>query len=473
MIQQDFYTGEPVNPGSPNNFQNPNIINTGPTAESEAASMASFGKYDYDPSMRQATAAMPVQLTGGFGGTFNPYPNGGGIGAPPPPQFGGIPPYGYSPYGYYTGYGYYNQQPTYNYYRPYPTGGQIPFPPQQPCQTFQQPTTCHIPGVNFSGEYLPPADYEQRITEMQMEYFSRQQELEAKQEVDRQSSVYGYGNMYGYNYYGIPYYNPYQYNALNNEFQSRIKAMQDEARENRLKFNLNISKLAHNFAGHNISDEDIRERYTGRTIDIPQAYIQPPEEYMEQMRFRNMVPFDNSQAYRDHRAQIQREYSAVIPPDANLKEAFDGMGIIAANWEMEEEMHRRRNAGVLYNSGDNSYKYFVRQKAAERYAQEKGIVPMGQLMPAFSSQSVQQSYVSSNPVLSKVANLTDDGTLNVSLNIPCNVGSHKGENYTVHNSQEAEYEEKKERFGRFLASEPGNSYLDQLKQQKLERYSNG
>ena len=234
MIQQDFYTGEPVNSGSPNNFQNPNIINTGPTAESEAASMASFGKYDYDPSMRQATVTMPVQLTGGFGGTFNPYPNGGGIGAPPPPQFGGIPPYGYSPYGYY------NPQPTYNYYRPYPTGDQMQFPPQQPCQTFQQPTTCHIPGINFSGEYLPPADYEQRITEMQMEYFSRQQELEAKQEVDRQSSVYGYGNMYGYNYYGIPYYNPYQYNALNNEFQSRIKAMQDEARENRLKFNLNI-----------------------------------------------------------------------------------------------------------------------------------------------------------------------------------------------------------------------------------------
>lgn len=56
MIQQDFYTGEPVNPGSPNNFQNPNIINSGPTAESEAANMASFGKYDYDPSMRQATA---------------------------------------------------------------------------------------------------------------------------------------------------------------------------------------------------------------------------------------------------------------------------------------------------------------------------------------------------------------------------------------------------------------------------------
>ena len=462
MIQQDFYTGEPVNSGSPNNLQNSNIINTGLSAESEAANMASFGKYDYDPSMRQASAVMPVQLSGGFGGVFNPYyPNSRGIGAPPPPQY----------YGYNYG-GYYNPQPTYNNYRPYKT---YPYglPPQYQYQQPQQPTTYHIPGVNFFGEYLPPADYEQRITEMQMEYFSRQQELEAKQEVDKQGSVYGYGNMYGYNYYGIPYYNPYQYNALNNEFQSKIKAMQDEARENRLKFNLNISRLAHNFSGHNISDEDLKERYIGKTVDIPQAYIQPPEEYMEQVRFRNMVPFDNSQLYRDHRAQIQREYNSVISKDANLKEAFDGMGIIASNWEMEEEMHRRKNAGVLYNSGDNSYKYFVRQKAAERYAQEKGIVPMGMQLPAFNSQAVQQNYVTNNPVLSKVANLADDGTLNVSLNIPCNVGSHKGENYTVHNSQEAEYEQKKERFGRFLASEQGNSYLDQLKEQKLERYSYG
>ena len=459
MIHEDFYTGEPVNSGSPANFPDTNIINTGPGAEVEAANMASFGKYDYDPSMRQMT--MPVQLTGGFGGTFNPYPNMG-IGAPPPPQ----PGYGYNPYGYY-----YNPQPTYNYYRPY---GQVPFPQQQYYQQPQQPTTYQIPGVNISGEYLPPANYEKIISEMQMEYFSRQQDLEAKQEVDRQSSVYGYGNMYGYNYYGIPYYNPYQYSSLNNEFQSRIRAIQEEARENRLNFNLHISRLAHNFAGHDISDDDIKERYTGKVVDIPQAYIQPPEEYMEQVRFRNMVPFDNSQLYRDHRAQIQREYSSIIPPDSDLKETFDKMGIIAANWEMEEEMHRRKNAGVLYNSTDNSYKYFVRQKAAERYAKEKGMVPnVPAPLSGFSTNAFQQSYVSSNPVLSKVANLADDGTLNVSLNIPCNVGSHKGENYTVHNSQEAEYEQKKERFGRFLASEPGNSYLDQLKQEKLERYSDG
>ena len=44
MIHEDFYTGEPVNSGSPANFPDTNIINTGPGAEVEAANMASFGK---------------------------------------------------------------------------------------------------------------------------------------------------------------------------------------------------------------------------------------------------------------------------------------------------------------------------------------------------------------------------------------------------------------------------------------------
>lgn len=465
MRQEDFYTGEPVNSGSLPNFQNENIINTSPSAEVEAANMASFGKYDYDAFSRNMNA--PMQFNGGYGGQFNPYGYGGGIGSPP--QFGYGYNYGYNPQ---MQYGYYNQQPTYNYYRNNSYGYNTPFMQQQ-YQQPEQPTTYHIPGVNLGGEYLPPLDYEQRIHDMQMEYFYRQQDMEAEQDVKRQGSVYGYGNMWGNNYYGVPYYNPYQYNSLNSEFQSRIKAMQDEARENRLQFNLNIAKLAHNIANQPISEEDLMERYAGKTVDIPQAYIQPREEYYEQMRFINMVPFDNSQLYRDHWAKVQKEYTDIIPKDADLKETFAKMAIISANWEMEEEMHRRRNAGTLYNSQDNSYKYFVRRKAAERYAKERGIEPSSGL-PSFNMMSLQQQYVANNPLLSKVANLSDDGTLNVSFNLPCNVGSHKGETYSVHNSQEAEYAEKKDRFSRFLNGiDPGDSYLEQLKKDKIERYSNG
>ena len=99
------------------------------------------------------------------------------------------------------------------------------------------------------------------------------------------------------------------------------------------------------------------------------------------------------------------------------------------------------------------------------YCQEKGIqmLPGGQ---GFNAQQAKKDFVNSSSVLSQSASLADDGTLNISLNIPCNVGSHAGEVYTV-NQNEAEYQERRERFGRFLDSIPGNIYLDNQKEKKM------
>lgn len=451
MVHEDFYSGEPVEETGSSNFAFPvagnNIIDTGASSEVEAANAAGFGKamYDYDPAQRAAAIqTAPAPLTGGYGGMFNPYqPNyGRGIGAPPPWQYGG-----------YTQYG--NPQPSYGYYRP----------PQQP-QRPEMPTSVKINPLNMFGEFLPNSDWEEEVAKMQMEYFTRQQEIEAKQMAERSNSVYGYGG-YGYNYYGIPYINPYQYNSLNNEFMSRIEAMRKEARDRRLDFNMNLSRLAHNFSREeNISDAEIRERYTGKTVEIPAGYI--PEVNYEQIRFTQMQPFDNSQMYRDYYASLKREYDEIIPPDSDLKTTFAKMGIIDAKWQMEEEQHRRKDAAGLYNSG-NVYKYYVRQKAKERYMKNNGTAGApSAVMPSFGFNPA--NYVAGNPVLSQAANLADDGTLNVSISLPANVGSHKGEIYTVNNSQEAEYNEKRERFGRFLDSIPGNIYLDQQKQKKLEDY---
>ena len=453
MVREDFYSGEPVEETGSSKFAFPsanNIIDTGAvSSEVQAANMASFGRvnYDYDPAQRAAAIqTAPVNLGGGYGGYFNPYqPNyGGGIGTPPPWYANG----GYSPYG--------NPQPSYGYYRP----------PQQQ-QRQEMPTCVKINPINMSGEYLPNADYEATIQKMQMEYFNRQQDIEAKQMADRENSVYGYGGYNGYNYYGIPYYNPYQYNSLNNEFMSRIEGIREEARNNRLEFQMNLSRLAHKFSREeDISDQEIRERYTGKTVDIPRGYI--PDVYYEQVRFSQLVPFDNSQMYRDYYASLKREFNDIIPPDSNLKTTFANMGIMQAKWELEDEQHRRRDAGALYNSG-NAYKYYVRQKAKERYMKDKGVSAPQQYMPTFGFNPA--SYVANNPILSKATTLADDGTLNVSISLPANVGSHKGEVYTVNNSQEAEYNEKRERFGRFLDSIPGNIYLDQQKAKKMEEYS--
>lgn len=471
MVTEDFYTGEPVITGSPPSFSQSNIIgNNVPLEEIEAANTAAFGKYDYDPGSRRSIPSSPVSIyPGGYG--YN-YPNYGGYYQQP--YYGnygiGANPYMTSPYG--------NPQPTYDMFRggqPNPVfqpnyGGY--YQPSQYQQQYQQPTSFHIPGVNFSGEYLPPVDFEQKVSNMQTEYWQKQQELEAKEYVDRLSQQSYYGFNYGYNYYGTPYYNPYQYNSLNNEIMQQVQAIKDEARENRIELNLKIARLAHNFCGHKISEEALQERYRGKDVQIPQSLIPNAQDYYEYNKLSSMVPFDNSQVYRDFHAAVSREFHSIVKEDGNLKDTFASMGIIEAQWEMEEEMHRRRDAGALYNNEDNSYKYFVRRKAQERYAREKGIqiMPNGQ---TFNRNEVMQSFVNNSPVLSQSAKLADDGTLNISLNIPCNVGSHKGETYTVHNSQEAEYDAKRERFGRFLDSIPGSIYLDSQKQKKMEGYSYG
>lgn len=458
MQQEDFYTGEPVITGSPPLFSSENVVSMN-SNDAVAADMASFGKYCYEPGARQQAPQYysPISIyPGGYGYNNNFINPTVGLGSQP---------------AYQPNFGFYNGAPN-----PVFGGYQQPYY-QQPQP--QQPTSYHVKGVSNGGEYMPPIDFDKVANEVQMEFWTKQQETEAKAEVDRSQQYQNPYNPFGYggNYYGCSYYtNPYQYNSLNGEIYRRIEEIKEEAREARYNFNFNMSRLAHNFIRDGISDEDIERRYRGEDIAIPQAVIPNIYELQAQNRLANMQPFDNSQAYRDFHAAVSREFHEIIPENSDLKSTFDNMGIVAANWELEEERHRRRDGGALYNSADNSYKYYVRKKAQERYMREKGVVSMPANMVnslgGFDANQARQVYVSTSPVLSQSASLADDGTLNVSINLPCNVGSHKGEMYTV-NQNEAQYDEKRERFNRFLDTIPGSIYLDNQKQQKKDKYNYG
>ena len=420
MIQQDFYSGIPS--GLPNQDQQ---------QEQEAASVASFGKYDYEPGMR----AMNQQII---------YPGGDGV-STNPPQFGLGSPFRYSPYG--------NVMPTYGVYQPNPVFQNPQFQQYQQPQVQNTPTVYHIPGVSQNGEYLPPADIQDRLDQLEKDYWIKMQEHQAQQAVDRKNSIYGYNGYNGYNYYGVPYYNPYQYNSLNAEINKEVDQIKSEARDARLKFDLNLANLAHNISGHNVDREALRERYLGKDIEIPVTSWNP-QMYQEQMRLDRMVPFDNSQFYRDQWDKVSKEFNDVINKDADLNETFLNMGVVYANWELEEEAHRRRDVSTMYNSEDNAYKYYVQRKAQERYAKEKGIPVSTVGGQPLSMNQIQQETINQFPTLSQSVQLADDGTLNVT----CNFGSNAGKTYSVVNSNEANYEEKRERFSRFLSSIPGSIY---------------
>lgn len=422
MVEEDFYSGQPVNLPSPDNKQ----------TEIEAANMASFGKYDYDPAMRAINQQMIYP--GGYG--YNAFPMN-------PPVVGIGTPYRYSPYG--------NVQPTYGAYQ-YGSPNPV-FQQSFGMNLYQQqmPTTIHIPGVGMNGEYLAPLHLEETIDQLSLEYWTKMQEKQAKDDIDRRNSVYGYNSYGGFNYYGVPYYNPYQYNSINGEISQKVDEIKTKAREARLQFDQRLSRLAHNISNDGTPDDIIKERYEGRTIEIQRNSQFDPMFLQEQMRLERMVPFDNSQFYRDQYARVSKEFNEIIPSNSDMQTTFQNMGIVAAKWDLEDEEHRRRDVSTMYQSGENGYKYFVRKKAEERYAKEKGIqLPSSnQFNPIQAKQQALQQF----PTLNQSVKLADDGTLSVT----CNVGSHAGQVYSV-NQNEAKYQENRERFDRFLSSIPGSIY---------------
>lgn len=410
MRREDFFTG-----GEPLDSSPPITMNEA-VSYNEAVENAGFGKYDYDPGMR--LMSQPVSLfPGGYGYNNPQFMN-------PPVGIGSNPymPMNYNPALYYQ---------------------------QQVQQQPQVPTTYHIPALNFSGsDYLPPINFEEDIEKLKLDAWMKKEEQDAQQSVNRSNN--GIYSGYGYNYYGVPFYNPYQYNSINSEIMQKVNEMQNEARENRIALNIQLSKLAHNVAGETYDESLLEERYRGKTVPIPGAPKTQLELY-EQTRFSNLVEFDNSQFYRNHDMAVSREYNAIIPKNANMEECFKNMGIVYAQYEMEEEQHRRRNGATLYDSDNDSYRYFVRSKAAERYAKKNGIpVPGVQNTP----ENFKQNMLNSFSTLSQSAKICEDGT----LNITCNFGSHAGETYTVRNSEEAGYEKDRERFQSFLNSIPGSIY---------------
>lgn len=433
MEQVKTYMGEVVDSTSPT------II-----SEKEAAENANFGRYTYDPMSRMQQSM--VSLPGWQGYSTNPNPNG----------FYGQPPMGYigqsmmmgqqQPYGIGMNPYYVNSNPAFN--NGYMYGNPLLYQ-----QQVQQPQYMQIPPLNYRGEFLPPIDYEDKLNKLSNEFWLKEQE----QAVNNPSNY----NSFGYNYYG-GWFNNF-YNPLRNEANNIIQSMQQEARENRINFNINLGKLAFNltYGKGNYDEEQLESIYRGRTIDQPFGVSM--SQLYEQNRFANCVPFDNSNIYQAFHSQVSAQHNAIIRPDSNMKEAFEHAGELWAMYEMEDEMHRRRNLQGAYNS--DGYKYFIRKSIAERNQNKDenrfAASPMiNNTIPAPPNNGM--NIYTSNPRnggshITTIPSIDDKGDMNITLSIPCNFGSMKGSNYIV-NQNEAAYDKRREEFNRFVDSIPKSLY---------------
>lgn len=446
------YTGEVVDSASPQ------------ISEAEAIENAGFGRYKYDPTMQQNTVSLPGwqgYSTSGNPNAFYQQPPMGYIGQAMngyigyPQQNYGI---GMNPYYMNMMNNQYGGQPVYQGYNPY-------YYQRQVQQQYQQPQYIQIPPLNYRGEYLPPMDYENKLSNLATQYWMKEQE----QAVENQNK---YNNNYnfGYNYYGSMMYNNF-YNPLRQEASNLVREMQEEARNNRINFNLNLAKLAFNltYGKDNYDEQKVEEIYKGRTIENPYSSPEISNQLYFQQRFQNAQTFDNSSYYQNFHAQISAQHNSIINPNADLKEMFNNAGTLWATYEMEDEMHRRRNLTGTYNS--QGYKYFIQKSIAERkngssidqrfnsYQNPSiigGSIPapgtnVMNIYPGNPRKMKDQSHVVATPSLDK------DGNIEVTLSLPQNWGSHAGETYVV-NSNEAAYDKKREQFNQFLDSIPKSIY---------------
>ena len=426
MIREETFMGELVNPSSPQ------------ISEAEAIANASFGKYDYDPGSRVMQFATPGQY--GYNSDISRYTN------PPPIGIGGY----YNPYMAYN-----PNMPAFGMPQPNPA-----FAWQQRLQQnsiFQEPQQLRsfIKPVGINGEFLPPADFEERLSELMRHYWVKQEEEDVERRMKSQQSMYGFNNAWS-NYYGTPYYSPYYgYSSLQSEVSQLIEDMKAEAREARIEFNKNLSRLAHNIAKEPVDEQMLDERYRGKYVETPGFKGVTIQDLSEQSRLMNMQPFDNSGAYRQFQEKVSNEFKQIIPNNMGFVETFRNMGVVQAQYDMEDEKTRRKNGALLYDSNNGTYRYFVRAKAAQRYAEKHGLSP-DSVAAANTTVPGRSSGIGDEfPTLQQSARLLDDGT----LNITCNFGSHKGEVYSVKNSQEKQYEDNRSRFNQFYNSIPGSIYL--------------
>ena len=255
---------------------------------------ASFGRYNYDAGYRamyqQPQAQIQPQYVGGFGYNTNPYQSN--MYMNPPYGLGSMPQGMYNPYYGNPAFGMYNSIPN-----PALQGGY-----QQP--QYQQyesaPQQKYISPFKFAtGEYLPIKGYEEKIEQLQLEFWMKEQEYIAT----HQQNTY-YNN--GFNYYGAPYFSSYQsYNPVYIEAQHVVQEMQDAARKARRDLNLTLIKLARRFSGEPYDEKEIEEAYDRREERVNAApSSREMAQAMFEQRMAHCVPFDNSQVYRDY-------YSAV------------------------------------------------------------------------------------------------------------------------------------------------------------------
>jgi hypothetical protein len=147
--------------------------------------------------------------------------------------------------------------------------------------------------------------------------------------------------------------------------------------------------------------------------------------------------------YREYDQRVSDQFHKRIKPTDDMNTAFENLALVAYDYEMEDEMHRRRQElKGTYDS--NAYKLLVRQKAIKENLHTKINESVNQV------QDFKDNLLGSGlfPTLSQHATLADDGTLNITYSLD--------NNNVIQNQNESQYQKERARFNAFLNSIPSS-----------------
>ena len=442
MFKTNFYTGE---------MSSEQYI-----SEAEAVQNASFGQY-------AANQQSYIPPTYGLGG--NVYQNS--YNGPPYMQ----PPTGYQSYGSYNpaleykaNYGYPNQQ-------------------QQFSQVF-------IPPINLSGnEYLFPSNIEDIAGDMVMKYYQEEAEYQGKRIAEQnrmRRQNYSYNGMQ--NYYGAPVYGTL-YNNFHSSVQDELEELKKQAKEQRVELSKKLSRLAHNYLNDGVGEEQIKDIYEGRVINVENTVYQFSEMEAFQARFSSdrLVPLDPSQTpYREYVDARKKQIESILPKDTTVEEFGERMNLLMSTWELEELRDKRRNFGATYDN--TTYKRLLRDRIAEKEANKSGFslfdgnsepkivseinktidnlqaMKSNELSPEEKTKAAKElASMLGYDMISEAVHFDEEGNMCLSANI----GNHKGEMYTVKNENEAKFANQRAKFLAFEDSIPNG---DRYKDEKYNQY---
>ena len=303
-----------------------------------------------------------------------------------------------------------------------------------------QDKVVQVPGFNTGSDALFPADIEERVEKLQLDMMIEQEEADIK----RQKTFQGYfNNNYGaYNYYGMPYYANTMDQSIQNKYRQIVMDIRQEAVEKRKNLNKHLSKLAHNYIGDDITDEDIDMIYDGYSYTIPAARFEVDAKQEELRRFK---PVSNQQMYVQHYNEVQQATQKLIGTDLNMNEFLEAQGVLKVADMLAEDYAKRRDTTRYYQ--EDSYKRFLRRSIMER----NGIAP--QTHPVLNPGE-NIPYGNQFPTLNQASTLLEDGTISISAPNHFGLNNNTNRQIVLDNKMEEHFAENRRRFLESIYNQP-------------------